>query len=546
MSKSDEMRRLIDLANGNSKPPVMEDTDLGSPTANFARWGKVNENQMPQTAREARKIDKGFYADEEDGDWYVFGDETGFAYSQHRNEKEAQEAAEERNSRLKEGREDAPFRKYKKTEEESYKEGFECGLTWKDKDNWIPGGPHVSQIRYSDRDPEWIAYCKQTEINNRAWRQGWADARAQKQNGLTIDEDEGGMSMVGEDESDWRSNAGDTRGSKKLAALRAQGFKAHHDGVKWWHNPHKSGSLEAGAWDAGHTKARLGGELDEDEGGMSMVGEDMLDRPEVLDEANSVMHLMRPRGGSECGAPCDEDNCSAEINDVTCPKCLKGHDDYMKQFDFSDDGEIDEDAESYLDRMYDAHLKAESGFNYHTNKALEEAVESDTITGPSYWASYLINGDDSGLSPEEKAQCDAWQKSIEPWYVVGMEDDTERFTWQYRLHGGETAGGSVVDYIVHKDGSSDTEMPSNELDEAEDELIPEEPQSYTAYVWAQGTENNSYWNPIKGTEAPSKEACEARLAEYSETRNPADPRRWLRTRKVTIYPTPTHAVGKYL
>lgn len=31
-----------------------------------------------------------------------------------------------------------------------------------------------------------------------------------------------------------------------------------------------------------------------------------------------------------------------------------------------------------------------------------------TITAPSYWASYLINGDDSGLEPQEKAACDAW------------------------------------------------------------------------------------------------------------------------------------------
>lgn len=33
-----------------------------------------------------------------------------------------------------------------------------------------------------------------------------------------------------------------------------------------------------------------------------------------------------------------------------------------------------------------------------------------TITGtaPSAWASYLINGDDSGIDSEDKAQADAW------------------------------------------------------------------------------------------------------------------------------------------
>ncbi len=31
-----------------------------------------------------------------------------------------------------------------------------------------------------------------------------------------------------------------------------------------------------------------------------------------------------------------------------------------------------------------------------------------TYTLPAYWASYLINGDDSGISPEDKAACDAF------------------------------------------------------------------------------------------------------------------------------------------
>ena len=34
-----------------------------------------------------------------------------------------------------------------------------------------------------------------------------------------------------------------------------------------------------------------------------------------------------------------------------------------------------------------------------------------TATAPEHWASYLVNGDDSGLSPEDKAQADkfaAW------------------------------------------------------------------------------------------------------------------------------------------
>ena len=36
------------------------------------------------------------------------------------------------------------------------------------------------------------------------------------------------------------------------------------------------------------------------------------------------------------------------------------------------------------------------------------AWQTITATAPSAWASYLINGDDSGIEPEDKAACDAW------------------------------------------------------------------------------------------------------------------------------------------
>jgi hypothetical protein len=75
-----------------------------------------------------------------------------------------------------------------------------------------------------------------------------------------------------------------------------------------------------------------------------------------------------------------------------------------------------------------------------------------TLTGPVYWASALINGDYSGLSTEEAARCDAWLKSeLEPGesIVSTTPDDAEgRFTWSFDLHGGECAGGEVIDYTV--------------------------------------------------------------------------------------------------
>ena len=44
------------------------------------------------------------------------------------------------------------------------------------------------------------------------------------------------------------------------------------------------------------------------------------------------------------------------------------------------------------------------------------------ITAPSHWASYLINGDASGLEPEDKAACDAWIKREGVGIPVSCED----------------------------------------------------------------------------------------------------------------------------
>jgi hypothetical protein len=35
-------------------------------------------------------------------------------------------------------------------------------------------------------------------------------------------------------------------------------------------------------------------------------------------------------------------------------------------------------------------------------------METEQFIAPSYWASYLVNGDASGLSNEEREACDNW------------------------------------------------------------------------------------------------------------------------------------------
>lgn len=75
----------------------------------------------------------------------------------------------------------------------------------------------------------------------------------------------------------------------------------------------------------------------------------------------------------------------------------------------------------------------------------------------AYWASYLVNGDASGLESREIALADKWQAEHAPAYVVDVaRDDTgeaieKRFSWQYGLITGdaESGGGELLDYVLH-------------------------------------------------------------------------------------------------
>jgi hypothetical protein len=51
------------------------------------------------------------------------------------------------------------------------------------------------------------------------------------------------------------------------------------------------------------------------------------------------------------------------------------------------------------------------------------------ITAPSHWASYLINGDDSGLDQEDKAACDSWIEAEGLGLPVSCEE--HGFLWRH-------------------------------------------------------------------------------------------------------------------
>ena len=76
----------------------------------------------------------------------------------------------------------------------------------------------------------------------------------------------------------------------------------------------------------------------------------------------------------------------------------------------------------------------------------------NVVTLPAYWASYLINGDASGISEKERALCDNQAAGLNV-IDVARDDSGEaqeaRFTWSYDLYSGDsnTTGGEVLDYI---------------------------------------------------------------------------------------------------
>lgn len=73
----------------------------------------------------------------------------------------------------------------------------------------------------------------------------------------------------------------------------------------------------------------------------------------------------------------------------------------------------------------------------------------DTITGPTAWASYFVNGDASSLTPDDQARADVWRERNGIQSVVSIVEDSERFTRHMALHAPELGciAGDVCDYV---------------------------------------------------------------------------------------------------
>ena len=70
-------------------------------------------------------------------------------------------------------------------------------------------------------------------------------------------------------------------------------------------------------------------------------------------------------------------------------------------------------------------------------------------TGAACWASYLVNGDASGLSDEERSLADAWcERELGPNDAI-VDCSEAYFTRFYRMYtGAPYRDGDVVDYRV--------------------------------------------------------------------------------------------------
>ena len=85
-------------------------------------------------------------------------------------------------------------------------------------------------------------------------------------------------------------------------------------------------------------------------------------------------------------------------------------------------------------------------------------MKTDTSTLPAYWASYLINGDASGMTDDELVLAHKAEQLLLThggWRVVDVARDADgdpieaRFTWAFEIYeGGDASGGDVLDYVI--------------------------------------------------------------------------------------------------
>ena len=85
----------------------------------------------------------------------------------------------------------------------------------------------------------------------------------------------------------------------------------------------------------------------------------------------------------------------------------------------------------------------------------ETQMKTEGIFGASYWASYFINGDASGMEDEEIQAADAWFEKNEVLDVIDVARDEDGeavepfFSGNYDLYADPRfRGGDLIEYVV--------------------------------------------------------------------------------------------------
>ena len=78
-------------------------------------------------------------------------------------------------------------------------------------------------------------------------------------------------------------------------------------------------------------------------------------------------------------------------------------------------------------------------------------IEVLTMPFPAAWKAGLLDEDYAGLTLAESLACQALTEHLrhDGYAIVGLASTQPRLTTQYRLHGGNTDSGMVLDFVVH-------------------------------------------------------------------------------------------------
>jgi hypothetical protein len=82
-------------------------------------------------------------------------------------------------------------------------------------------------------------------------------------------------------------------------------------------------------------------------------------------------------------------------------------------------------------------------------------MKTTTYILPAYWASALINADESGMENKEIEEINAWLDRVKPGYCVGCSDN------EHFAHGNDanSLGGDVLEFYFHKQVTTHTPGP---------------------------------------------------------------------------------------